>query len=478
MCMSAGGVPPMNLNVGLDKDLSRGEQRMAMRNRLRGYYPGRGFGQYAAMFNQDAMARGLGSPSDYMRAAGVAPFPGTMFGYRPGAQMGALPAAFPGVQSRLSGGQRGTLGRAANSRSSGGTGRSKKKDRKSSSSGSSSSVASTGLVSGDRATDLLGQVGSETRATVQAASNQALNNAILEDVKSNIASGKMPEGMLDEIGVERDGDGNITGFKGLSDQANSYLADAEQRLSGSIVNSSRYSRATGSKKKGDINENKLKPKYSRNEAGKGADDAAPPMYVAAKPGGRGLFGQKPDTYAMDVLVPQQKPASISERPAPTQAPTPTAQVEQPAGNSPIVNAVSGDAKTNQTGQEKTLMNLPGRVVGGVGDAIGGAVDAAGNVIANVSSTMGQSAEGLAGAVLGAVNNRTAELEANPEKRYQGAMGLFAPGSVVEAVANAETAQGDESLTQEKLWELTLKKVLKNGGTVDDAKAMWAQRYGE
>lgn len=471
MCMSAGGVPPMNLNVGLDKDLSRGEQRMAMRNRLRGYYPGRGFGQYAAMFNQDAMARGLGAPSDYMRAAGVAPFPGTVFGYRPGAQMGALPVAPQGVPALTSSGQRGTLGRAATARSNGGTGRSKKKGSKSSSRGSSSIAASTGLVSGDRATDLLEKVGAETRTTVQAASNQALNNAILEDVKSTIASGKLPEGMLDEIGVERDGDGNITGFKGLSSQANSYLADAEQRLSGAVVNSSRYVRGS---KKGTINENKLSPKYSRNEASKGADGAAPPMYVAAKPGGRGLFGQKPDTYAMDVLAPQQKPASISDRPAPAQAPTPTAQVEP---DSPVVNAVSADAKANQTGQEKTLMNLPGRVVGGVGNAVGGAVDAAGNVIANVPSTMEQSADGLAGAVLGAVNNRTADLEANPEKRYQGAMGLFAPSDPVAATAAAETSQGQQ-LSPEELKAAFFQRVIANGGSAADAEAMWAKRHGE
>jgi hypothetical protein len=476
MCMSAGGMPPMNIGAGVNtRDMSPMEAAMAMRNRLRGYYPGRGFGASAGAFQQDAMARGIGLPSEYLRAAGFrGGNGGNLFGVDPGSRrtMGMLPGQ---AQLRAVNGR--TIGPSPTARSSG-----KKAAKKS---GTKAAAAPT-IVSADKAAGLLNEVGSETRNKVQTAANLELNRSILKKVQDDIAAGRIPATMLDEIGVQRDSKGNITGFDGLSKDAATYLLGAEEKIAGAVIDGSRYTRAPN---KGQINENKLGPSYSRNEASKIAGKAAPPTYIAVtgekKPALGGVFGGKPtDTYAMDVLVPQQKPASINGRTVPDQ---PAVGATPAPDQSPIVNAVAGAQAPDQA-SENSWLALPGRIVGGVGDSIGGAANtvgnavsgaagAVGNAVASVPEVMAQNVDSAAGAALDAINNRTAELEAHPEKRYQGIASIFAPSDPVAATAAAES-QGGTQLSPEELKAAFFKRVIDNGGTAADAEAMWAKRYGE
>ena len=480
MCMSAGGMPPMNIGAGVNtRDMSPMEAAMAMRNRLRGYYPGRGFGASAGAFQQDAMARGIGLPSEYLRAAGFrGGNGGNLFGVDPGSRrtMGMLPG-----QAQLQAVNGRTIGPSPTARSSG-----KKAKKKSGSKAAVAADLTPTILPADKAAGLLNEVGSETRNKVQTAANLELNRSILKKVQDDIAAGRIPATMLDEIGVQRDSKGNITGFDGLSKDAATYLLGAEEKIAGAVIDGSRYTRAPN---KGQINENKLGPSYSRNEASKIAGKAAPPTYIAVtgekKPALGGVFGGKPtDTYAMDVLVPQQKPASINGRTVPDQ---PAVGATPAPDQSPIVNAVAGAQAPSQA-SENSWLALPGRIVGGVGDSIGGAANTVGNAVsgaagavgdavAGVPGVMAQQLDSAAGAALNAINNRTAQLEANPEQRYQGIASIFAPSDPVAATAAAES-QGGTQLSPEELKAAFFKRVIDNGGTAADAEAMWAKRYGE
>jgi hypothetical protein len=478
--MSAGGMPPMNIGAGVNtRDMSPMEAAMAMRNRLRGYYPGRGFGASAGAFQQDAMARGIGLPSEYLRAAGFrGGNGGNLFGVDPGSRrtMGML----PGYGYYGSGGRRPLYDPYTGRRLYGSGGRKSGGKKKS----GSSSSSSASLPDADKATKLLGEVGSKTRNEVQTAANLELSRSILKKVQDDIAAGRIPSTMLDEIGVQRDSKGNITGFDGLSKDAAAYLLGAEQKIAGAVIDGSRYVKGPN---KGQIYEKQLGPTYARNEASKIAGKAAPPTYVAVtgekKPALGGVFGGKPtDTYAMDVLVPQQKPASINNRSLPDQ---PAVGATPAPDQSPIVNAVSGAQAPSQA-NEKTWLNLPGRVKDGVvdavsgaantvGNAVGGAAGAVGDAVAGVPGVMAQNVDSAAGAALDAINNRTAELEAHPEKRYQGVMGLFAPS---DPVAAAPALSSD--MTPEEVKASAIQKLIEAGHPPAEAEtiaeAMLAKRY--
>jgi hypothetical protein len=94
--------------------------------------------------------------------------------------------------------------------------------------------------------------------------------------------------------------------------------------------------------------------------------------------------------------------------------------------------------------------------------------------------MAQQLDSAAGAALNAINNRTAQLEANPEQRYQGVMGLFAPSDPVDAAAAAEASQ-DQQLSPEEVKARAIQKLIEAGHPPAEAEtiaeAMWAQRYG-